>query len=72
MKTFVVLLSLLLAGCATPAAVSVCPVARQWTDSEQDRILQDFKKLPSDSALIPVVVDYERIRAQLKDCKGAV
>jgi hypothetical protein len=59
-----------LSGCAARQVESSCPPLRQWSNVEQNNIEADLEQLPADSMLIPVVIDYERLRAEIRACRG--
>ncbi len=61
-----------LSACSTPTCEPVCMPIKQWSDVEQNNLLADFRQLPPDSELIPVVIDYERMRMMARACKGEV
>jgi hypothetical protein len=60
-------LFLLLAGCAAPV-VTACPPIPTYTTEFQARLADEIHALPPDSALGVAIVDYGRLRQQLRAC----
>ena len=58
------LLLLLLSACAPQARPTVA--VKDWTPAEQRQILAEERKLPDDSILIPVLMDYARLRREVR------
>jgi len=69
----ILLLPLLLAACADPAAVArnTCPPIKPYTTAEQQRAADELLKLPPGSMLGQMIVDYGRERAMLRACDAA-
>jgi len=63
MKRFIPLLLLSACSyCPSPLAIPV----KNWTETEQRQILEEEKKLPADSILIPLMEDYARLRREVR------
>lgn len=65
--------ALLFALCACAPApapvISSCPSVKPWTKAEQMQIFAAERALPPDSILIPVIIDYARLRSALRAAK---
>lgn len=59
----------LLAACAQPI-VTACPPVPTYSPEFQARLADEIHALPRDSALGVAIVDYKRIRDQLRACAG--
>jgi hypothetical protein len=55
---------LLLAACTCPPPRTIA--VKTWTPEEQRQILAEEQKLPGDSILIAVLMDYARLRHEAK------
>jgi hypothetical protein len=55
---------LLLAACTCPPPRTIA--VKTWTPEEQRQILAEEQKLPADSILIPLIMDYARLRREAK------
>lgn len=70
MKPIAIALCLVLAACQPAAPViQTCIPVTPWTPEQQRQILDAEKALPSDSILIPVLMDYSALRAQARACR---
>jgi hypothetical protein len=58
-----------LTACAHPI-VTACPPVPAYSDAFQARLAEEVHALPPDSALGRAIVDYGRLRAQLRACAG--
>lgn len=69
MKTACIIALLILAACSTTPAQPACIALRPWSDIEQNNLLAEFQALPADSEFIPLMIDYERLRAESRACE---
>lgn len=61
----------LLTSCADNVTYgTACPVPRIWPPMQQDEIAANLAVMPSDSPLIGVVIEWERLRTESKACLG--
>ncbi len=49
---------------------SVCPVPVEYSREFQDRMANELDALPDGAALTTAMVDYGRLRAELRACRG--
>jgi hypothetical protein len=63
MKRWLILL--LISGCC-PAPADEHIAIKQWSRDEQHQILAEEQKLPADSILIPVLLDYAKLRREAR------
>lgn len=68
MKYAVIALMGLLCSCANNTTVA-CPAVHEWSSSEQLEILAEERTLAANSILIPVLMDYARLRAEVRACR---
>ncbi|MDG4721576.1 hypothetical protein [Thalassospira aquimaris] len=60
----------LLTGCATASSdQSVCPVPVEYSAEFQNRLADELEALPAGSALEQAIIDYGRVRAELRACQ---
>ena len=64
--TRILLAAILLASCATPPPVTVCPTPVAYSAEMQARAADELEALPADAALREMMADYLRERAQLR------
>ncbi len=59
---------LLLLVLALPACSPTCPeiAVKTWTPAEQKQMLAEEKRLDPDSILIPVLLDYAKLRREVE------
>ncbi|MGH6883191.1 hypothetical protein [Hypericibacter sp.] len=60
---------LLLAACRTPV-VTACPPVPIYDPEFQGRLADEIHALPPDSALGQAIIDYKRLRDQLRACRA--
>ena len=59
-----------LAACSETIVAS-CPPVPQYSQAFQSRLAAEIETLPSDSALGEAIIDYKRLRDQLRACRAA-
>lgn len=69
-------LALILTGCATTAIApadnsAACPAVKVYTEAQQRELSSALAVLPQDSPIISAMIDYGRLRAAARACKGA-
>ena len=67
MKRWLILLAL--TACSPQLNIAPeCPqiAVKEWTAGEQHQILAEEKKLPGDSILISVLMDYAKLRREVR------
>jgi len=67
LSTLAVLLPL--AACAAPV-VTACPPVPSYSTEFQARLADEIHALPPDSALGVAIIDYKRLRDQLRACRA--
>ncbi len=61
----------LLTGCATASSDGVvCPVIVEYSPDFQARLADELAALPDNAALGQAMIDYGRVRAELRACRG--
>ena len=61
--------SLGLTACSETIVAS-CPPVPQYSQAFQSRLAAEITALPSDSALGEAIIDYKRLRDQLRACRA--
>lgn len=59
----------LLAACS-PTVKTTCPPLVEYDQAFMDRLATEIDGLPSDSAMVRVVVDYRRLRDLTRACRS--
>lgn len=67
-KICILCFALFLTSCATSVS-NVCPAIRDLTPAQENKIADELLTLPSDSKIIPALVEWSRLRAEAKACK---
>lgn len=63
--------SLALAACgASPVALNACPPVAQYTQAQQNQVLQELQRLPQGSMTEQFLNDYHRERVELLACQA--
>lgn len=74
MKRFALIVCLCLAGCATappPLDVQVkCPPLRTWSQAEQTALADAMAKIPQDSILWQLEIDWQAERDAIRACRS--
>lgn len=75
MQTIALLVTLpvLLTGCVTGSSRTewVCPTLVEYTREEQARAVDELAALPIGSMVAKFVVDYGRLRSEVRACQGS-
>jgi hypothetical protein len=69
MRPLALAVLLLLAACAAPV-VTACPPVPSYSTEFQARLADEIHALPPDSALGVAIIDYKRLRDQLRACRA--
>lgn len=69
MRALTLSVALMLAACNTPI-VTACPPVPIYSTEFQTRLANEIHDLPPDSALGMAIVDYKRLRDQLRACRA--
>ncbi|HBN92231.1 MAG TPA: hypothetical protein DD397_06680 [Hyphomonas sp.] len=60
----------LLSGCATASSdQSVCPIPPEYSQEFQNQLAGELEALPAGAALERAIIDYGRVRAELRACQ---
>lgn len=73
MKRFALIACLCLAGCTTPPPLDVavkCPPIRTWSQAEQAALADAMAKIPSDSVLWRLEIDWQAQRDAIRACRN--
>jgi hypothetical protein len=60
----------MLGGCQGPI-VTACPAIPAYSAAFQERLADEIQALPPGSALGEAIIDYKRLRDQLRACRAA-
>jgi hypothetical protein len=61
--------ALMMTACHTPV-VTACPPVPTYSSEFQWQLAEEIHALPPDSALGQAIVDYKRLRDQLRACRA--
>lgn len=62
--------TLWLSACVTaPSEPSVCPHPVEYSPEFQARLADELMALPNNSAMVRAMIDYGRLRAELRACR---
>jgi hypothetical protein len=70
MKFCFIAILLLVMGCAPVRIQPRCVAIRDWSRVEQNELAYEIEKLSPKSLLIIAMMDYYKIRSQLRVCKN--
>lgn len=63
-----VVFSGILFGCTAPAVTVQCPPIVEYDRPFMQRLAEEIDRLPPESAMIRVVIDYRRLRDLIRAC----
>jgi hypothetical protein len=69
MRLLILSAILMLAACTMPV-VTACPPVPTYSTEFQARLADEIHALPPDSALGAAIIDYKRLRDQLRACRA--
>lgn len=69
--TFSLLVGFFLAGCASrmETVKIICPKIQKVTPSSERKLAGELLKMPDDSATIQYILEYKKLRAELRACQ---
>ena len=69
--TFMLLAGFFLAGCANrmETVKIICPEIQKVTPSSERKLAGELLKMPDDSATIQYILEYKKLRAELRACQ---
>jgi hypothetical protein len=65
--------TILLTGCISIRGepVAICPQIQKYSVAEQDKLLEEYRRLPANSIIKRTLGDYLNLRDQVRACRGA-
>lgn len=66
----IALLSLTGCGTASSDAAQICPVPVEYSREFQSALAEEIASLPMGSSIERAIIDYGRLRAELRACRG--
>lgn len=69
--TFALLAEFFLSGCASRMETIkiICPKIQKVTQSSERKLAGELLKMPDDSVTIQYILDYKKLRAELRACQ---
>ena len=69
--TFVLLTGFFLSGCASKMETIkiICPKIQKVTPSSERKLAGELLKMPDNSATIQYILEYKKLRAELRACQ---